>query len=84
MQVTYTLRTDIVTDEDNNKHTVYGVEALDNFENTLESFADIFFDKQKAEEFIQLCNEEKLELVHLQNVIEDIIDDEFLMYMLLA
>ena len=73
MQVKYTLRTDIVTDEDTNKHTVYGVDALDRYENVLESVADIFFDKQKAEEFIKLCNEEKLELIHLQDVIEDIL-----------
>ncbi len=71
MQVTYTLRTDILIDEENHKHTVYGINALD-FENVLKSIADIFFDKQKAENFIELCNEEKLELVHLQDVIEDI------------
>lgn len=77
MQVKYTLRTDIVTDEDNNKHTVYGVDALDRFENVLESVADIFFDKQKAEEFIKLCNEERLELIHLQDVIEDVLEDMY-------
>ena len=77
MQVTYTLRTDIVTDEDNNKHTVYGIDALDRFENVLESVADIFFDKLKAEEFIKLCNEEKLELIHLQDVIEDVLEDMY-------
>lgn len=77
MQVKYTLRTDIVTDEDNNKHTVYGVDALDRFENVLESVADIFFDKLKAEEFIKLCNEEKLELIHLQAVIEDVLEDMY-------
>lgn len=77
MQVKYTLRTDIVTDEDNNKHTVYGVDALDRFENVLESVADIFFDKLKAEEFIKLCNEEKLELIHLQDVIEDVLEDMY-------
>lgn len=77
MQVKYTLRTDIVTDEENNKHTVYGVDALDRFENVLESVADIFFDKLKAEEFIKLCNEEKLELIHLQDVIEDVLEDMY-------
>lgn len=77
MKVKYTLRTDIVTDEDNNKHTVYGVDALDRFENVLESVADIFFDKLKAEEFIKLCNEEKLELIHLQDVIEDVLEDMY-------
>ena len=66
-----------MTDEDNNKHTVYGVDALDRFENVLESVADIFFDKLKAEEFIKLCNEEKLGLIHLQDVIEDVLEDMY-------
>ena len=69
----YILRTDVVTDEENHKHTVYGITALDSFGNVLKSAQDIFFDKQKAEEFIKLCNEEKLELIHLQDVIDDIL-----------
>lgn len=73
MQVTYTLRTDIVTDEDNHKHIVYGINALDSFGSVLKSVDNIFFSKQKAEEFIELCNEEKLELIHLKDVIEDIL-----------
>ena len=67
----YILRTDIVTDEENQKYTVYGITAIDNLGNVLESYEDIFFDKKKAEEFIELCNEEKLELIHLEGVIED-------------
>ncbi|MBQ8202737.1 MAG: hypothetical protein IJZ75_00450 [Clostridia bacterium] len=73
MQVKYTLRTDIVTDEENQKYTVFGITALDSFGNILETFEDIFFSKQKAEEFVELCNQEKLELIHLQNVVEDIL-----------
>ena len=73
MQVIYKLRIDTVTDENNRKHTVYGITALDSFENVLKTFEDIFFDKQKAEKFIALCNYEKLELIHLQDVIEDIL-----------
>ena len=73
MQVIYTLRTDIVTDEENQRHTVYGIDVLDNFKNVIKTVKDIFFNKQKAENFIKLCNEEKLELVHLQDVIEDIL-----------
>lgn len=72
MQVKYTLRTDILNDESNQKHTVYGITALDNFGNVLETIEDIFLSKEKAEEFIELCNEEKLELVHLQNVVDDL------------
>ncbi len=69
----YILRTDIVTDEENRKHTVYGITALDSFGNVLKTAQDIFFCKQKAEEFIELCNSGKLELIHLQNVVEDIV-----------
>lgn len=67
----YILRTDVVTDEENRRYTVYGITALDNFGNMLKSFEDIFFYKNKAEEFVKLCNEEKLELIHLQDVVED-------------
>lgn len=67
------LRTDVVTDDENHRYTVYGITALDNFGNMLKSFEDIFFSKQKAEEFVELCNDEKLELIHLQDVVEDVL-----------
>lgn len=73
MQVIYILRSDVVKDEENNKYTVYGIDALDSFENVIKTVKDIFFNKQKAEDFINLCNQEKLELIHLQDVIEDIL-----------
>ena len=73
MQIIYTLKTDTVFDEDNNEYTVYGITALDIFKNVLQSVEDIFFNKQKAEEFISICNQEKLELIHLQDVIDDIL-----------
>lgn len=67
------LRTDVVTDEENQKYTVYGITSLDSFGNVLNTFEDIFFSKQKAEEFVELCNDEKLELIHLQDVVEDVL-----------
>ena len=67
------MRTDFAKDEENHQYTVYGITALDNFGNMLKTFKDIFFDKNKAEEFVKLCNEEKLELVHLQDVVEDVL-----------
>ena len=67
------LRTDVVTDDENHRNPVYGITALDNFGNMLKSVEDIFFSKQKAEEFVELCNDEKLELIHLQDVVEDVL-----------
>ena len=36
---------------------------------------DLFLDEHKALEFADLCNEQQLELVHLSDVIEDILSD---------
>ena len=71
MDFVYVLCSDIVTDEDNNKYTVYGITAINYNNQILDSIPDIFFDKEKAEEFIELCNCEKVELIHLQDLAED-------------
>lgn len=73
MSKRYILRTDTVTDEDNQRYTVYGITAIDSRGAEQETFPDIFFDKQKAEEFVTLCNTEELELIHLADVIDDVL-----------
>ena len=73
MKVKYILRTDTVTDEENNEFTVYGITAIDILGNMLKSYEDIFFSKEKAKKFVKLCNKEKLELIHLQDVVEDVL-----------
>ena len=74
MEIIYRLKTDKVYDEEGFLHTVYGIEAL-NAENLIvASVADVFFDKAKATEFITLCNALKLSLIHLPEVIEDILE----------
>ena len=74
MKITYCLRTDKVFDEDGVLHTVYGIEAFTKSKHKVASVADVFFNKQKAEDFIRLCNELKLSLVHLPDVIEDVLE----------
>ncbi len=71
MKVKYILRTDSTTDSRNQEYTIYGISAINGFKKILKTFPNIFFNKQKAEEFVKLCNEEKLELIHLQDVVED-------------
>ena len=72
--IAYILRCDTVTDEDDCPHIVYGITALNCFGKTLATFADIFFDKQKAIDFVKLCNSERLELIHLADVVEDALE----------
>ncbi len=74
MEIVYRMKTDTVYDEEGFLHTVYGIEAL-NAENLIvASVADVFFDKVKATEFIALCNDLRLSLIHLPEVIEDILE----------
>jgi len=69
--IKYILRKDTITDEEGNAFTVYGITAIDIFGIVLKTVPDIFFERGKAEEFIALCNSEKLELCHLFDVCED-------------
>ena len=71
LHIKYTLRTDVVEDEEKTEFIVYGITAINDNRLTLDTFPDIFFDKQKAINFVNLCNSEKLELIHLKDVVED-------------
>ena len=77
MTYIYRLNETTVTDEEGIKHVVYGIDAIDMCENILDTYTDIFFDRLKAEEFVALCNECKLELIHLPDVVEDAITEQY-------
>ena len=66
MKFTYCMRCDTVCDEEKNVCTVYGIDGK-----VLSIYADVFFDRQQAECFVNMCNEGKLALIHLSSVIED-------------
>lgn len=71
MKFTYCMRCDTVCDEEKNVCTVYGIDAMRSDGKVLSSYADVFFDRQQAECFVNMCNEGKLALIHLSSVIED-------------
>ncbi len=73
MSYTYRLRVDTIHDEYGKEYIVYGIEAVDFNGKILQSFPDIFFDKQKAEAFVNLCNESNLELIHLADAVNDVL-----------
>ena len=68
MEYLYQLRTDTTVNEENSLST-YGITAL----KIEESIPNIFTNEDDAKNFIDLCNKEKLELIHLHSVIEDMI-----------
>ncbi len=71
MTYTYCMRKDTVHDEDRKAYTVYGIDAISSEEEILSSFSDVFFDRQKAERFVNLCNEGCLSLIHFSGAVED-------------
>ncbi len=80
MSYIYRLNETTIADEDGKKYTVYGIDAVNDNEYILESYSDIFFDRIKAEEFVSLCNECGLELIHLSDVVEDAITGQYAVF----
>lgn len=73
MNFTYQTTTDVSLDEDNESVSVYGIEAVDRKGHVLRSIPNIFTNRDLAEKFVSLCNAEALELIHLDDVIEDLL-----------
>lgn len=74
MKCTYRIREDEIKDEEGNLHTVYGVEAWRKNE-LIRSVPDVFIDKNLADYYIGLFNSLDLRLCHLDDVIEDILQE---------
>ena len=73
MEYIYRTRSDVIFDEDGKKHIVYGIEAMTHQNIVITSVSDIFFNERDAQAFVELCNNKKLSLIHLPDVIEDIL-----------
>ena len=57
------------TFSDGKELSTYGITAL----KIEESIPNIFTNEDDAKKFVELCNKEKLELIHLHSVIEDML-----------
>ena len=75
MKYCYLLQESIISDDDGKNRTVYGITATDAEGSFSESYPDIFLNKEKAEQFVDLCNKNELSLCHLSDVIEDILNN---------
>ena len=73
MKIAYHLRCDEICDECGEIHKVYGIDAIDSEDNVVSSVPDIFFDISEAIKFVELCNSAELSLIHLPEVIEDLL-----------
>lgn len=52
-------------------YTTYGIRVLDYEQKELLAISDISLDEQRVVSLCQLCNQEKLDILHIMDVIED-------------
>ncbi len=77
MHGTYRIREDDLYDEQGRMWTVYGIEAIDGRGDILACFADLFFDRGSAWAFVCLCNEQQVELLHLPEIIDNVLAEQY-------
>lgn len=68
---TYQPRTDFFLDELGTLYIVYGVEVKDSTGQIVASVPDVFLTHSQIDSFIELCNVEQLDPVHLLEVIDN-------------
>ena len=61
--ITYVLREDVA----------YGIDVLDEKGEVIQTMKAVHTDKKTIEELVKLCNSEELNLIHLNDVVEDLI-----------
>ena len=77
---TYQLNESTIKDKDGIVYTVYGIDAVDKSGKIVNSFKKIFFERSKAMYLINLCNEGKLSIKHLADVIEDELYEDYIRF----
>ncbi len=80
MQYIFILTENIIKNEEFSNLTVYGIEAVSKQGRVLKSYPDLFFDREEAVAFVELCNTEELMLVHLEDVVEDALAAQYSLY----
>lgn len=70
---TYRVKTTSISGGQGNSRSVYGIEVLNSIGRSLKVVPNIFLDATQAEKFVDLCNSEELDIIHLDDVIEDLL-----------
>lgn len=79
--ITYRSQSEHVYSSKTGWHTSYGVLVIDDSVNDLkfiEYIPGVFSQKEAAEEFVRLLVDEQLDIIHLHDVIEDVIQGQLL------
>lgn len=67
----YMLRIDEIEDEERRRFTVYGFDVIS--KDNIESYPDIFFERDVAENFIEVLNNSDIDKKQIPEIIDDMI-----------
>lgn len=67
----YMLRIDEIEDEEGRRFTVYGFDVIS--KDNIESYPDIFFERDVAENFIEVLNNSDIDKKQIPEIIDDMI-----------
>lgn len=67
----YMLRIDEIEDEAERRFTVYGFDVIS--KDNIESYPDIFFERDTAENFIEMLNNSDIDKKQIPEIVDDII-----------
>lgn len=75
--ITYKVQEEHLFKPETGSYTSYGILAYeDSSDKVVCRISDIFLDRKLAEKYTQLFNTMNLEIVHLQNVIDDLLQSD--------
>lgn len=67
----YMLRIDEIEDEEGRRFTVYGFDVIS--KDNIESYPDIFFERDVAENFIEVLNNSDIDKKQIPEIVDDMI-----------
>lgn len=71
--VLYKVFEETVTDFENKTHIVFGIAAFNQKGEKIADIHDIFTDKYKAESFVQKLNRLEVSVIHIYEIIDDVL-----------
>lgn len=72
----YRVRKDRLVSEDNIRYIAYGIDVYDGLRK-VRNIKDVSLDKKRLKGFVKQCNHDKIKLQHLDNAVQQFVEDEY-------
>lgn len=73
----YRVKQNTLHSPEGKEYITYGVEAVTDSGEVIQSFSDVFLDRETAEKFVAVCNQCELSLLHFADAVEDAVVGQY-------